>query len=181
MSVANLETEKHFVVTRHSVIAAIKRAFPNWTIHGLDQVGVQGYRWKEVCASIDEVEKYRKQGFDSFRFHLKHPAGGEAFPDYFYWEIGEEFAWRPLDKLEVHVNQGWREAYVLAVLGDEALIEYEMPRGTTAMWIISCHNPQPSCHRVVSYRACPKKWRDAIKNAGTQWEGRGQNSTSAYH
>jgi hypothetical protein len=137
--------ERHYTVTRHSIVETIKRALPGWTIHGLHEVGVQGYRWKEVSASIDDVEKYRKQGFDGFSFHLKHAHGGEAYPDYFYWEIGEVFEWRPLDKLEVHVNEGIRDAYVLAVLDDEALIEYEMPRGPTALWIISRYRPQPWC------------------------------------
>lgn len=168
------ETDRKYFVTRSSVIETIKRAFPTWTIHGLHQVGTQGMRWKEVCASIDDVEKYRRQGYDSFNFKLTHANGGEAYPDYFYWEIGDEFGWKPFDRLEVHVNQGVREAYVLAAIGDEALIEYEMPRGTTALWVISRHRPEPYCRRVISYRTCPKKWREAMASAGTVWEGRPQ-------
>jgi len=133
MSQATLERREiaadvHIVVTRKSIIEVVKRGFPDWTIHALWQVGVQGHRWKEVNDSIESVEKYHSEGYDSFSFHLKHPAGGEAFPDYYHWELGAEFAWEPLDKLEVQVNQGVREAYVLAVLVDEALVEYEMPR-----------------------------------------------------
>ena len=37
------------------------------------------------------------------------------------------------DSLEVYINQGRRPAFVLAVLDDMALIEYEMPRGTTTL------------------------------------------------
>jgi hypothetical protein len=33
----------------------------------------------------------------------------------------------------VHANQGWREATTLAQLGEEVLVEYEMPAGTTAL------------------------------------------------
>jgi hypothetical protein len=169
-----LSPVRHYVVTRHSVAATIKRAFPGWTIHSLHQVGIQGYRWVDVSARIDDVEKYRKQGYDCFSFKLTHANGGEAYPDYFYWEIGEPFEWRPNDRLEVDVNQGVREAYVLAVLGDEALIEYEMPKGTTALWVVSRYNPDPGCRRVISYRSCPKKWLDAITDAGTVWECRPQ-------
>ena len=173
--------ERHYFVTRASVIETIQRAFPGWTIHALHEVGFQGFRWRQVWASIDDVEKYRKQGFDSFSFKLTHRNGGEAYPDYFYWEIGDEFGWKPLDRLEVHVNQGVRQAYVLAVLGDEALIEYEMPKGTTALWVIRRYHPQPACLRVISYRTCPKKWLDAIEAAGTVWECRPQTGWRVYN
>lgn len=142
--------ERHFTITRHSIVATIKRAFPGWIIHGRHKVGIQGFCWKEVFAAIDDVEKYRRDGFGSFRFKLTHVNGGEAYPDYYYWEIGAGFAWKPLDALEVHVNQGWREAYVLAVLDDEALIEYEMPRGSTALWLVSRYHAQAHCRRVLS-------------------------------
>ena len=58
------------------------------------------------------MEKDRRDGYDSFCFKLTQANGGDAYPDFYYWEIGDEFHWRPLDNLEVHVNQGWREAYV---------------------------------------------------------------------
>ena len=37
------------------------------------------------------------------------------------------------EKLRINVNQGWRDATILAVLGDEALAEYVMPAGTITL------------------------------------------------
>ena len=79
-------------MTRASVVETVKRAFPDWTIHALHEVGVQGYRWKEVSSKIEDVEKYHREGYDCFSFKLTHAYGGEAYPDYFYWELGVEFA-----------------------------------------------------------------------------------------
>jgi hypothetical protein len=93
-------------------VATIKGAFPGCIVHGLHEVGIQGFRWKEVSAAIDDVEKDRRDGYDSFCVKLTQANGGDAYPDFYYGEIGDEFHLRPLDKLEVHVNQGWREAYV---------------------------------------------------------------------
>jgi hypothetical protein len=65
----------------------------------------------------------------------------------------------------VFVNQGVRPASIIAVLGDEALLEYEMPRGSTAMWVIPKNRHDAPC---------PKKWLKAIEDTGLPWTGRGQ-------
>jgi hypothetical protein len=99
------------------------------------------------------------------------------------------------DDLLVWSNQNYRDAVVLAVAGTEALVEYEMPNGTTAMNVYSVHNGKlvgqdgapdwgtmpEGCHlpRSVSYRSCPKKWIRAMVEAGTSWMGNGQGSRSA--
>ncbi len=41
--------------------------------------------------------------------------------------------YEPGDNVEITRNQGKREAVVLAVIGDKVLIEYTMPKGTTAL------------------------------------------------
>jgi hypothetical protein len=100
--------------------------------------------------------------------------GTVKYPDYRMEEFVEEFTWQVRDQLELNVNQGKRKAFVLAVLGDEALIEYEMPAGTTALWVINAHHPHPGCKRNVAYNSCPKKWLRAMEEAGSVWEGNSQ-------
>lgn len=93
----------------------------------------------------------------------------------------------PHDNLEVWANQAEREAYVLAVIGDEVLIEYEMP-GTTSKWahhpaqptsalrVIQCIQDRPvGNYKTMSYKAVPVRWLQAIREAGTtDWIGMGQ-------
>jgi hypothetical protein len=66
---------------------------------------------------------------------------------------------------QLFVNQGMREAICLAVLGDEALIEYEMPRGSTTLRVVDACSGQG--YKTVSYRAIPKKWQKAMEDACT--------------
>lgn len=101
----------------------------------------------------------------------------------------------PHDGLEVWANQAEREATVLAVIGNEVLIEYEMP-GTTRQWGYNRrtgqyrHPAEPTSslrivkmiqdkivgdYKSMSYKKVTKKWIAAIKEAGTQdWIGCGQ-------
>lgn len=98
-------------------------------------------------------------------------------------------SYQPHDTLDVWSNQAEREGYVLATIGDEVLLEYEMP-GTTSKW---AHHPaQPTSalriirtiglqpvgdYKSVSYKTVPKRWLRAIKAAGTtEWVGMGQRS-----
>lgn len=78
------------------------------------------------------------------------------------------------DTSEIEVNQGLREAWVLAVIGDEALIEYEMPRGTTALWIVDAYFW--GYKRNVSYSNLPTRWLKAMIDEGVEWTHRPQGS-----
>ena len=64
------------------------------------------------------------------------------------------------DNLEVDRNQGLRDAVIVSVSGDEDLIEYEMPNGTTALNIIK---PDGN-YRSFSYNSLTnsKKWRNNL-------------------
>ena len=101
------------------------------------------------------------------------------------------------DYIAVYCNQAYREGYVLATIGDEMIVEFEMP-GTAGRWGYNRrtgqyrHDAAPtSALRVVqtigrvevgtykpySYNSVPKKWLKAIREAGmTQWIGMGQRS-----
>jgi hypothetical protein len=81
-------------------------------------------------------------------------------------------AWQPGDTFTINVNQGDREAMVLAVIGNQALIEYVMPAGTTALQVVTEGREQIG--RSVSYPAVPTKWLRAIVEDGREWEGNPQ-------
>lgn len=92
----------------------------------------------------------------------------------------------PFNDLYVWVNQANREAEVLAVIGNEMLVEYSMPAGTTAMLICSIFEEKdarllPKKGRMgtnCSYIKIPKKWLKAMWAAGTSWEGRSQRAST---
>ena len=65
-----------------------------------------------------------------------------------------------ISTLDVYRNQAYREAYLYAVIGERALIEYEMPNGSSALNFVSIHNTRD--YRPVSYGALPKKWAKAV-------------------
>jgi len=106
--------------------------------------------------------------------------------------------WQANDSIEVWANQAEREGCVLATLGDEIILEYEMP-GTTSQWGYNRRTGQyrhpavPSsalriqrtigtemvgAYTAVSYNRVPRKWLAAIRAAEmTDWIGMGQRST----
>jgi len=106
---------------------------------------------------------------------------------------------QPNDAIDVFANQAEREGTVLATLGDQAIIEYEMP-GTTSQYGYNrrtgqyAHPADPTSalrivttvgtemvgdYQAVSYNRVPKKWLAAIRDADmTDWIGMGQRSTT---
>lgn len=86
--------------------------------------------------------------------------------------------YRPGDDLEIEANQGRRPGYVLATRGDDCLVEYEMPAGTTALKVVTVLGHRKiSQNKTISYNAVPRVWLRAIRDAGmTNWIGRGQRS-----
>lgn len=124
----------------------------------------------------DEIRLYTNNKEDALRFAFKH-LNGHTNP------------YQPNDSFSVYANQAERDGYVLAVIGDEVLVEYQMP-GTTSKW--AGHPAEPTSalriqkvlgnrmigdYKSVSYNNVPKKWLRAIKEAGmTDWIGMGQRS-----
>jgi hypothetical protein len=81
------------------------------------------------------------------------------------------------DETTVEANQGEREAYVLATIGDSVLVEYFMPNGTTALRVMKVLGLRQLDHSSISYAAVPKRWINAMYEQGTDlWEGRGQRA-----
>lgn len=110
-----------------------------------------------------------------------------------------------LDTVYIHLNQGWREGEVLAVIKDRALVEYTMPAGKTFMIFVNnpCegfdHNPASfegqqlrkidgwirkkfhwGWYKSVSYNALSKKWLKEITKNGLSWYG-GHTSNHEYY
>lgn len=89
------------------------------------------------------------------------------------------------DWFEININQGFRDAEILAVIGHEALIEYHMPKGSTALRVIDRRDPYeteytPPWERgSISYFRLPKKWSKAMMEAGTHWYGLPQQHDDA--
>jgi hypothetical protein len=71
------------------------------------------------------------------------------------------------DRITINANQGDRDAFVLGIIGDEALIEYFMPQGKRFFWIIRV--PSQTQVRVVSANGMAKKWKAILE----QHDGQG--------
>jgi len=102
------------------------------------------------------------------------------------------------DGIGVWSNQAEREGRILATIGDQAILEYEMPgttsqygynprtggyrfeaRPTSALRIITTIGRKEIGHKAVSYNAVPKRWIAAIRAAGMDdWIGMGQRSAT---
>jgi hypothetical protein len=99
-------------------------------------------------------------GGDFLRYNARVVLQGEPAGDPFFhrtmpaellapvWKVGETFT--------VNKNQGDRPASVLAVLGTEALVEYDMPGGKSFLLILDMTGGRD---RSVSRKALPGKWK----------------------
>jgi hypothetical protein len=123
---------------------------------------------------LRELPRLCDTGVLAVQLRLITRCGRVAFPDYQMHEFEEEFRWEVGDRVTVNVNQGDRDAYVVAVVGTEAMIEYEMPGGTSALWVINAGRPHPCKIRGYSYKSLPRKWRQAIEEAGVELVANGQ-------
>jgi hypothetical protein len=82
----------------------------------------------------------------------------------------------PGEMLEIYVNQGYREAIVLAAIGNKRLIEYSMPNGTTALSFLDMTDL--SKRVAISYWSLPTKWLTAIIDQGAGfWTGNPQQNS----
>ncbi len=67
----------------------------------------------------------------------------------------------------IYANRGIRDAQILGVIDGIALIEYEMPGGTTALRTVdvnwfdgSKYQEVPANRGAISYNRLPRKWKD---------------------
>lgn len=67
------------------------------------------------------------------------------------------------DQMTYFRNQGDRDALVLAVDGDKALVAYEMPSGVTYLNIVAADgSDEAGAYRAVSPKGLSKRWREAV-------------------
>lgn len=84
-------------------------------------------------------------------------------------------------RFQLMVNQGWREAVLLASLADDALVEYTMPNETTALRIVPLkvftgerRQKIEVSGQSISYRTIPLKWLKVLVEGGMEWYGNPQ-------
>lgn len=108
----------------------------------------------------------------------------ELAMEFIYRQLnGQDHAFETGDQVQWYSNQAKRDAEVLAVLGDELLLEYSMP-GTTSgrehSALVVCQIYAVSNLRqvrTVPHAKVPKYWIEAMIDQGTtDWIGEGQRS-----
>lgn len=65
------------------------------------------------------------------------------------------------DTITIHANQAGRDGTIVARLGDEIMVEYTMPAGTSALRQINLNTGR---EKSVSYRSLTTKWGNAIED-----------------
>ncbi len=70
--------------------------------------------------------------------------------------------------ITVWANQADREAVILAVIGEQALIEYVMPKLTTALRLVPVDDVNTYDYKTYAYNKIPVKWMKAIREQGTE-------------
>lgn len=73
---------------------------------------------------------------------------------------------------EVHINHGIRMATVLAVVGNKALVEYEMPGESTGLWLVDSQTQEYI--RRIPYARVSSKWLETMIHNKIEWIGRPQ-------
>lgn len=91
---------------------------------------------------------------------------------------GELHSFEAGDDTTIFSNQAEREAYVLAVRGEQVLIEYEMPAGTSALVLMSAMGNELKRIKTIPHQALSQDWVDAIRDQGNSylWIGNGQRT-----
>lgn len=74
--------------------------------------------------------------------------------------------------LQIFVNRGWRDAKVLAILGQEALIEYQMPSFSgLRMLDLRTVLTEEYRDRHIRYEDLSSQWLQVIVDANQGWIG----------
>lgn len=120
----------------------------------------------------DEIRLYSNNKIDLIRFAYGHLNGEQ------------KACASSGDATSTWSNQANREADVLAVIGEEVLIEYEMPgttngRETSSLRVIKQIGIlEYGAYKSYSYRNLPKRWINAMHEQGTEdWIGMGQTES----
>jgi hypothetical protein len=80
---------------------------------------------------------------------------------------------KPQQEVWIEVNQGRRLAKVLAIVGQKALLEYVMPKGSTALRLVRADDPE-ALIRSVSYHQVPLLFLRVLAETRVEWIGEPQ-------
>jgi hypothetical protein len=78
---------------------------------------------------------------------------------------------RPGDIIQVYTKQANRDANVLAVHNNLALIEFALPGGTSLLWEVYKANPQIKI-KAVNYHRVPEYWKNELIAHQVAWIGK---------
>jgi len=136
---------------------------------------ISGVNIYERCGGV--LGKSWKGGWYELPHYPDNPVhdSEDDFGYYKYYERAVQGVLEAGDETSVYRNQGEREAIVLAVAPErgQALVEYEMPAGTTALSVISWQGNR--VYNSVSYATVSKAWIRRMHQQGTKdWQGRCQ-------
>lgn len=94
---------------------------------------------------------------------------------------GKLHSFEATDDVIVEANQAGRDGYVLAVIGNRVLVEYEMPAGTSALVFFEAVGDQLYRLNTVPHRNLNQTWIDAMHDQGgaDYWIGKGQRMSYA--
>ena len=94
---------------------------------------------------------------------------------------GKHHFWRATDYVQWWANQAQRDGRVLAVNGNEVLIEYEMPAGTSALVLCDGLGETLRAKRTIPHCKLSREWIDCIheQGAAAYWIGHGQRMQRA--
>lgn len=126
-----------------------------------------------VCTLEEKDDEYIMTGGTGYHTLHKPSTGADRLGAHWVGFVKNNGGFRPRllagEAISVHRNQGDREAEVLAILGDEALIEYVMPNGTSSLNIVPVWEGMTHTYRAVSYFRLPKKWAQALRDQSGNW------------
>ncbi len=153
-------------LTTDTAIERIRKIYPECGNITITETFKPGRGWMQVLEEggygIKQIAWLRETGVTAVQLRLIDRHNAVRFPDFQMFEFEVESNFEVSMTLSVHVNQGEREALVVAVLEKEALIEYEMPAGTSSLLLIKRNAyPKVEIIRNISYNL-PRKWIAAI-------------------
>lgn len=147
---AHNENKAHHIIVNEDGVAFYNQAIRN------GETWQDFYEWEEVgCNEAHGYRKYIDQGIIDRRLRNDKAAGD--FP--ITTQVGEQ--------IEYWNNQAYRPATVMAILGKEAMLIFEMPSGQEYIHIVKTDDLSPSMRfasswiRTISWNRIPKKWARA--------------------
>lgn len=126
--------------------AQVKRLYPRTVTIQIVEGFLPRKGWVPIGEGVGlfQLPALKRRGYTNLGLRLFDAAGFEiGCPDYQMEEFETEVDYRMEvgRSVKADINQGDRIGSVLAVVNDEALVEFEMPGGSTFLWIVDARYP----------------------------------------